>query len=713
MNENWNLQNKNDGFWGDLFLAFIIIAISVIFFPVSLGVYLSKKTSIRRFVILGFSFFLLVLYIGIPPFLNGFIVNSKIFFNNTNPEATIYNAPPLLFYGKIEGLEKSIRDDLKEIAEVKGSNDYTKEYKSRSVKKLESDIRLKERFKREAEESYRKSILPLDPIVKESNTDYMNKYPWRLYRHYLVFLFLYFVGFLFGRFSYFEKSFFKETCFLVGLIFSIPGEFFSKLFFYFFPEEGFYSNADSSENSDVDFEGSCFGSNWGFFTDKNLSLHTQVIGGSGSGKTNFLKVFMSDRIRRGDGVIFLDFKADFEVLDWMKNTCSFYERKDLRVLSLSSPSESLPYNPIESGNATEITSQLMNSFEWSESFYKNYAENCLLMILNILCYLRDETGEKFHLGHVLDVLTSGETRRILLDRGKNYRFISQVRSVFLELDGKKVENLSGLVSQLRKIIFSSVGDIFTVACENSYSLSLKDSIMNGDIVYLYMNSMSLKEVAGYSGKMILQDLMKVAGQLYGDTAKSRISCHVIIDEFASFATPDFISFLDKARGAGISIMIAHQSMSDLRDISDSFANRVYENTASKLIFNVQNSEDAEMYASTIGTFETEERTAQTEESYSIFGLNKSRTGMGTIKIVEKFKIHPNSFKELGQGEAVVISTKVDPHFGFTFIDKAQDVERFDDVFSLSSEGLEKSKYMNISMSSEKNNLMNITDIDSI
>ena len=38
-----------------------------------------------------------------------------------------------------------------------------------------------------------------------------------------------------------------------------------------------------------------------YMTDNNLNYHTQVIGGSGAGKTNLLKVMIEDRVRRGHG----------------------------------------------------------------------------------------------------------------------------------------------------------------------------------------------------------------------------------------------------------------------------------------------------------------------------------------------------------------------------------------------------------------------------
>jgi hypothetical protein len=45
-----------------------------------------------------------------------------------------------------------------------------------------------------------------------------------------------------------------------------------------------------------------------YLTDKNLNYHTQIIGGSGAGKTNLLKVMIEDRIRKGHGLIFLTSK---------------------------------------------------------------------------------------------------------------------------------------------------------------------------------------------------------------------------------------------------------------------------------------------------------------------------------------------------------------------------------------------------------------------
>jgi type IV secretory pathway VirB4 component len=61
-----------------------------------------------------------------------------------------------------------------------------------------------------------------------------------------------------------------------------------------------------------------------YLTDSNLNYHTQIIGGSGAGKTNLLKVMLEDRMAKGHSIIFFDFKADIELMDWMAGASEQY-----------------------------------------------------------------------------------------------------------------------------------------------------------------------------------------------------------------------------------------------------------------------------------------------------------------------------------------------------------------------------------------------------
>jgi len=166
---------------------------------------------------------------------------------------------------------------------------------------------------------------------------------------------------------------------------------------------------------------------------------------------------------------------------------------------------------------------------------------------------------------------------------------------------------------------------------------------------------------------MLQDLIKVVGNIYDDRHFVKRPTTLIIDEFASFATPDFGEFIEKARGAGISIIVAYQSRKSLDHIEENLALKINENTATKIVFQVQDSEDVEWFCGLVGTKTTEKETHQAEEGF-LFGDTK--TGMKSVRQVEEFIVHPNVLKRLQTGQALLVCSKVDPHHTIMNIKKA-------------------------------------------
>lgn len=409
-----------------------------------------------------------------------------------------------------------------------------------------------------------------------------------------------------------------------------------------------------------------------YLTDSNLNYHTQIIGGSGAGKTNLLKVMLEDRMAKGHSIIFFDFKADIELMDWMAGASDQYARKDdLVILSMSEPKLSYAYNPIKHGSETEISSQIMNSLTWSEPFYKNKAEGALLVILKALCYQRDMGKGEFHLGDLYQFLNDPSFRMDIVASVSSLNYPEMYRGDLkriceeLTVPNKK-ENFSSLITQISKILNSSAGDIVVHKIGHDAEFEFREVMETGKIAYLFMNSLKLKETASIMGKLMLQDLMKAVGNIYDDRNAIKHPTTLIIDEFASFATPDFGEFIEKARGAGISIVIAYQSRKSLDHIEDNLAIKVNENTANKIVFQIQDSEDVEWFCSLLGTKKTIKETYQTEDGF--FGDTK--TGMKSVREAEEYVIHPNEIKKLKLGQALLYCSKVDRHHAIMNIKKA-------------------------------------------
>jgi type IV secretory pathway TraG/TraD family ATPase VirD4 len=447
-----------------------------------------------------------------------------------------------------------------------------------------------------------------------------------------------------------------------------------------------------------------------FLTDRNLNYHTQIIGGSGAGKTNLLKVMLEDRIAKGHAIIFFDFKGEVDLVDWMAGATEHYGRRDdLAMISMADPKISYAYNPISLGTETEISSQIMNAFTWSESFYKNSAENALLIILKALCYQRDMTRKSFHLGDLYQFLTDPSFRMDMVSAISllNYpeMFRADLKRICEELSTNKKENYLSLVTQISKILNSSAGEIVAHKIGHDEEFNLKEAMSSGKITYFMMNNLKLKETAAIMGKLILQDLMKTVGNIYDDRTYKRNPVTLIIDEFASFATPDFGEFIEKARGAGISIVVTYQSRKSLDHIEQSLALKMNENTANKVVFQVQDSEDVEWFCSLLGTKKTTKETHQAEDGF--FGDTK--TGMKSVREVEEYVVHPNEIKKLKLGQALLYCSKVDPHHILMNIKGANEFEgRYERKFR--NEKITKPTSFNVSVPDQKKN--NEVELDS-
>ena len=410
-------------------------------------------------------------------------------------------------------------------------------------------------------------------------------------------------------------------------------------------------------------------------TEKNLNHHIQIVAPSGGGKTNIIKNFLLDRIEKGHGVIFLDYKADFEVAEYIYKTAIHFGRKDeVRIFSLSNREISVPYNPLSHGTAAELQSRLINAFTWSEVYYKAKAESTLLKVFRGLTELRDLKGKLITLKTVHEVLNKRGHARVLAAELKNaggsqWMALEEVAETLDRTSEAK--ELQGLITNLEKVIYSGAGELLTDdASEKAFTI--EEAIDQGLITYFLMNSLSSKETATSVGKLLLQDLMGFVGRAYDKGVAGRKPITIVIDEFAEFAIPDFPSFLNRVRGAGIGVMIAHQTRGDLKAVSDDYQNKIEANTNTKIVAGVIDPEDAQFYAQLIGTQTVTKDTSQVVEENFMLMKSRYTTGMKSSREVEEFIIHPNRIKRIEQGEALVISRTVDTGFGLVGVDKAHD-----------------------------------------
>lgn len=383
-------------------------------------------------------------------------------------------------------------------------------------------------------------------------------------------------------------------------------------------------------------------------TKKSISLtedmrlrHTQILGATGYGKTeSVLKNLIHNDIGNGRGLLLIDGKGDADLRDQIITVAREFNRfEDIRYFNYSDSVRGMTYNPVLNGSATEIRDRIIDALDWSEEYYKKCASSALLLALQIF----EHQHEKPTLAKIVGFLMNpGVFPGVVPSE------LSALYKDFRENHAKRLPEIKGLITDLNNLILSGGGKFLS---EESPEINLLTAVREKRIVIMQVSTLDFGMTARAFGRLVIQDLKAVCGIINRDASSGRDLFSVYIDEFESFAHESFNELLSKARGAGIGITICHQSMGDLEKIGPFFQKQITENTNNKIILHVNDEETVEYFANMAGTKQTKRTTYQVEED--IFGTRK--TGVGSRRDVEEFIIHPNAFRNLKIGEAVVMT----------------------------------------------------------
>jgi conjugal transfer pilus assembly protein TraD len=379
-----------------------------------------------------------------------------------------------------------------------------------------------------------------------------------------------------------------------------------------------------------------------YIPDSLLNQHIFLMGAPGSGKTRGLELLIEQAVRRGDAVVVIDPKGDEGLLDrTYDSTVRSGRAEQFRVLALPYPYKSARYNPLEHfispcDVADRICSIMPRRGE-SEAF-RNFA----WQFVSIVATAIDRIGETvslakledycFHnawflvrrlIGMLCPDLPQPDDLRKLLDGYRQY--CNARKTTFIEIDqlismasmdeqyfGKIAGSLKTI---LAKLTSQSVGYLL---CPDDVplpeelrgkdappTLSWRSVDFERLVVYFFLGSLIGPDSASATARMSLADLMSYVGRKYAyDDASgfARQRLTVIVDEVADALAPESVNILNKARGAGLSMVMAGQSLADLEVAlgSSADARRALANVGSFLTLRAANPEDARFFTEKVG-----------------------------------------------------------------------------------------------------------------
>lgn len=392
------------------------------------------------------------------------------------------------------------------------------------------------------------------------------------------------------------------------------------------------------------------------------SGHVQIIGSTGRGKTESVIIpwMIQDLINSRISVL-IDGKGDQTIYDILKQVDAENGNKsEIAYFDIGNIEESMTTNPLKFGTPQQIVDRLFASLEFENIYFKNVSFSACLLVTRLIISQKDEKNREVTFkklvsclsddGYLADFFSGVDENLKQTFEGEMSKFLNQK---FYD----RQEKLSGLISQIEPFATGELSEILNGNVDGRESFSLpeivypclcKEKVFRQQVAVILIPTLLYQKSAAILGKMFLQEIAWTIAMK--EKKESIWFASIFLDEFSSFVYPGFLGILNKARSTNTAFHISHQSLGDLTEIGDGFAQAIHTNTNIKCVFGLNDPDTADFFAKHFGTKDIVEATERA--SKGTFG-DLERTGQLNVRESESYKIHPNKLKNYSGGRGVL------------------------------------------------------------
>lgn len=366
--------------------------------------------------------------------------------------------------------------------------------------------------------------------------------------------------------------------------------------------------------------------------------HIAVFGTTGSGKTILLSNFIKRAIENQFGLLIVDGKGDTQNDSLLEITTLFCEqhKKKLHVINMNDPAKSAKYNPFVNADETFIKDMLMSMSDWSEEFYKLNAERYFQMLSKMLLLLDDGVITFQKIIDYTPIHMFEKLSKELEKNGKITKSENISNQSIIKASGKIAEEA---VARFATIAESKIGSIFSDG-----GIDITTAIEQNTVILFILNPLKYRDTSYALGRLVVVDSKKAVSNFYGDKRRK----FFIFDEFNVYASTELVDCINKSRSANVTCFPSVQGVSDLVNVSETFAEQIIENCNNYFVLRQNSHKNAEMLAEIIGTRESLKTT------YKI-GEDGETTGEGSLRPTREFVVHPDEIKSQKLGECVFLN----------------------------------------------------------
>lgn len=399
---------------------------------------------------------------------------------------------------------------------------------------------------------------------------------------------------------------------------------------------------------------------------KSFRTHAVVIGPTGLGKTEVLKRIiwaMSAQPAARDlriPAIAVDMKGDPALAAWMETTARDLGRPFYKITT-DPATATTGYLALAGRRPDEIADMVYEmTFAGDTTLNQHYAtlsRRLLQVASHALVDLAAGGARNAHAGRpwltslpdLTTLLSLRELRLAMADTSaavakRITRYLADVEAAGNEDEVGDVRDRMAIITD------TAMGDILAQP-----GLDLRDAIQQGAFVCFSLDAAASPETARAMGRLAVQDVSATFGALAGTSWAREGLCPIVLDEFSALASPKVADLFARVRSAGGAVILSTQDLDgDLTAVSPQFAATVRTNANVWVVLRQTRGELAESIAGDIGTASAWKETVQIEDDWDLLGGMHAASGVGSLREVDEYIIHPNAIRNLAQGAAILM-----------------------------------------------------------
>lgn len=341
-----------------------------------------------------------------------------------------------------------------------------------------------------------------------------------------------------------------------------------------------------------------------------LTDHAHIIGSSGSGKTSLgLLPLVLQLIRFGDSpVIIIDLKGDKALFNSVRREAGerfkWFTNIYGRSTHIFNPLYSL-YTPDMSVN--QVAELILDSLglehglEYGRSYYSRVTRD---FFIDKVLTPNEDIADFAAMERLTAQAVAGEDAKLRQD----------------------VYELLAVIRTLAKVAALNIpdGDGATHPAAE-HAIHMPEVVEKNQVIYFFLDA-SLETAGVREVGLLATRQLLTAMRRHSDRSAESKRGYLIIDEFQRMAAQAFDKLLEQARSSGLSLILSHQSMAQLRSGSSTdLSDVVQENTRFKQVFAIRNPDEAHFLSRASGEtlYRTQSWSRQFDPTGQVAGIDST------------------------------------------------------------------------------------------